>query len=126
MDAGWRVDRGSVCLIRKRERLQVPKNRHKKCLLMKSTIVLQRADYPNHFLSYDFVFYLMSDGRTLKHLTVVNEFTYEGLMIEVAPSITSGDVICVLDYLFDLYGTPTCIKSGNGPEFEAKRVQTWL
>jgi len=67
-----------------------------------------------------------SDGRTLKHLTVVDEFTHEGLMIEVQRSLTSSHVIQCLDFLFEVYGTPTCIKSDNGPEFVARRVQTWL
>lgn len=126
VDARWRVSRETVRLIRKREGLQVRKKQHKKRLLGQSTTTLQQADYPNHVWSYDFVFDQTTDGRTLKHLTVVDEFTKEGLMIEVARSLTSGDVIRVLDFLFDLYGTPTCIKSDNGPEFVAKRVQQWL
>jgi len=47
-------------------------------------------------------------------------------MIGVARSLTSGDVIRVLDYLFDVYSTPCCLKSDNGPEFVARRVQHWL
>lgn len=124
--AGWRVSRETVRLIRKREGLQVHKKQVKKRLLGKSTTSLQQAEYPNHVWSYDFVFGQTSDGRTLKYLTVVDEFTKESLMIEVARSLTSGDVLRILDFLFDLYGTPVCIKSDNGPEFVAKRVQTWL
>lgn len=124
--AGWQVSRETVRLIRKREGLQVRKKQHKKRLLGQSTTVLQQAAYPNHVWSYDFVFDQTSDGRTLKHLTVVDEFTKEGLMIEIQRSITSSNVIQCLDYLFDLYGTPACIKSDNGPEFVARCVQAWL
>ena len=123
---GYRVSRETVRLIRKREGLQVRKKQQKKRLLGQSTTELKRAEYPNHVWSYDFVFDQTCEGRTLKHLTVVDEFTKEGLMIEVARSLTSGDVIRVLDYLFDVYGVPSCIKSDNGPEFVAKRVQDWL
>lgn len=98
----------------------------KKRLLGQSTTSLQKARYPNHVWSYDFVFDQTTDGRTLKHLTVVDEFTHEGLMIYLHRSITSADVIRCLDYLFELYGVPACIKSDNGPEFVAKRVQNWL
>jgi len=121
-----RVGREIVRLIRKRKGLQVQKKQQKKRPLGTSTAALQNAQYPNHVGSYDFVFDQTSDGRTLKHLTVVDEFTHEGLMIEVQRSITSSTVIQCLDFLFDVYGTPTCIKSDNGPEFVAKRVQTWL
>lgn len=124
--AGSRVSRETVRLIRKRESLQVQKKQHKKRLLGRSTTRLQKAEYPNHVWSYDFVFDQTDDGRTLKHLTVVDEYTHEGLMIEVQRSITATGVIHCLDYLFDLYGTPACIKSDNGPEFVAKQVQNWL
>lgn len=126
VNAGWRVSRETVRLIRKREGLQVRKKQKKKRLLGQSTTQLQKAQYPNHVWSYDFVFDQTTDGRTLKHLTVVDEFTHEGLMIYLNRSVTSWDVIHCLAYLFELYGTPDCIKSDNGPEFIAKRVQTWL
>ena len=56
----------------------------------------------------------------------MDEFTKEGLIIEVARSMSSSNVIQSLDYFFDLYGAPSCIKSDNGPEFVANRIQTWL
>lgn len=126
VNAGRRVSRETVRLIRKRDGLQVRKKQQKKRLLGQSTTQLQQAQHPNHVWSYDFVFDQTTDGRTLKHLTVVDEFTHEGLMIYLNRSVTSGDVIRCLDYLFDLYGTPECIKSDNGPEFVANRVQAWL
>ena len=122
VNAGWRLSRETVRLVRKREGLQVRKKQAKKRLMGQSTTQLQQAEYPNHVWSYDFVFDQSDDGRTLKHLTIVDEFTKEGLMIEVQRSITSSNVIQCLDYLFDLYGTPVCIKSDNGPEFVAKCV----
>ena len=59
-------------------------------------------------------------------ITVVDEFTREGPMIYVSRSLTPGDVIDCLSYLFELYGRPECIKSDNAPEFVAKRVQAGL
>jgi len=126
VNAGYRVSREIVRLIRKQEGLQVKKKAKKKRSLGRSTAQLQQAQYPNHVWSYDFVHDQTTDGRTLKCLTVVDEFTHEGLMIEVSRSITSGDVIRCLEYLFVLYGTPDCLKSDNGPEFIAKGVQSWL
>jgi putative transposase len=123
---GQGVSRETTRLIRKREGLQVRKKQRKKRLFGQSTTNLRKALYPNHVWSYDFVFDQTSDGRTLKHLTVVDEFTHEGLMIHLARSLASSEVIHCLAYLFELYGTPECIKSDNGPEFVAKRVQQWL
>jgi transposase InsO family protein len=106
--AGWQIGREAVRLIRRRERLQL------------------KAEYPNHVWSYDFVHDRTTDARALKYLTVVDEFTHEGLMIHVNRSITSATVIDCLGWLFELYGKPECIKSDNGPEFVANRVQAWL
>jgi transposase InsO family protein len=126
INTGWHISRETVRRTRKREGLQLRKKQPKKRLLGRSTIELQRAQYPNHVWSYDFVFDQTTDGRTLKHLTVVYEFTHERLMIYVNRSITTTDVKFCLQCLFDLYGTPDCIKSDNGPEFVAKVVQDWL
>lgn len=56
VNAGWAVSRETVRLTRKREGLQVQKKQPKKRLLGKSTTQLQKAQYPNHVWSYDFVF----------------------------------------------------------------------
>lgn len=126
INAGWQISRETVRLIRKREGLQVRKKQRKKRVLGQSTTDLKQAQYPNHVWSYDFVFDQTTDGRTLKHLTVVDEFTHEALMIYVNRSITSTDVKGCLKCLFDLYGVPKSIKSDNGPEFVAKQIQDWL
>jgi transposase InsO family protein len=76
--------------------------------------------------SYDFVWDETADGRMLKILPVVDEFSRKCLTIEVARSITAVDVIRVLERLFAEYGEPEFIRSDNGPEFIAKAVQAWL
>ena len=47
----------------------------------------------NHVWAYDFIFDTCADGRLLKCLTVIDEFTRECLAIDVAGSIRSGRVI---------------------------------
>ena len=66
------------------------------------------------------------NGRPLKMLTIVDEYTRESLSIDVARSLTS---ISVLERLADLFiqrGVPKYIRSDNGPEFTAKKVREWL
>lgn len=75
---------------------------------------------------YDFVSDQTMDGRTLKFLTIVDEFTRRGLRIHCGRSVTSGDVIRVLEDLVLLYGKPAYIRSDNGPEFIAKALKKWL
>ena len=80
----------------------------------------------NHVWAYDFVFDTCADGRTLKCLTVIDEFTRECLAIDVAGGIRSGRVIEVLTRLVSLHGAPRYLRSDNGPEFVARAVLRWL
>jgi transposase InsO family protein len=66
------------------------------------------------------------DGRKLKLLTVLDEFTRESLAIEVGRSMRAKDVIAVLEYLFMVRGAPKFIRSDNGPEFIADKIKKWL
>jgi putative transposase len=67
-----------------------------------------------------------TDGRRLKCLTVLDEYTREGLAIYYAWSMTAGEVIHVLQQLVAQRGAPGYVKSDNGPEFIAQQVTTWL
>ena len=102
------------------------RKRRKKRVLGRSTQWVHRASHPNHVWSYDFVHDQTTDGKSLRCLTVVDEFTREGLMIHCARSITASDVVRHLAGLIGHHGKPTCIRSDNGPEFVASAVKDWL
>ena len=80
----------------------------------------------NDVWSYDFVADRTDDGRRLKILTVVDEFTREALAVYVARHITAQDVIVVLEALVVERGEPKHIRSDNGPEFIARAIVTWI
>ena len=120
------ISRERVRLIRRREGLQVVRKRRKRKLLGTTTRWVKRACYPNHVWSYDFVFDQTQDARQLKCLTVVDEFTRQGLAIRIGRSLTAGDVTRILEELFRQHGRPACLRSDNGPELVAKSVQKWL
>ena len=87
--------------------------------------VRHRAERINPVWCYDFVSDQTVDGRTLKFLTLEDEYTREALAIEVERSITSREVIETLRYVFEVRGAPEPIRSDNGPEFIAKALRTW-
>jgi transposase InsO family protein len=76
--------------------------------------------------SYDFVWDQTEDGRMLKMMPLVDEFSRECLTIEVARSIKAEDVVATLERLFEKYGAPDFIRSDNGPEFIAQAVRDFL
>ncbi len=122
----WRACREHVRLIRKRDGLQVPRKQKKRRALGMSTSASSPALFPNHVWSYDFVLDRTEDGRRIRCLTVIDEFTRRGLAIECGRHMTSGDVIRVLSRLVECHGSPSIIKSDNGPEFVASSVQDWI
>ena len=91
-----------------------------------SDIRLPGAVRPNAVWSYDFVHDQLVDGRVLKLLCVIDEYTRECLAIEVGASLRSQDVILTLSRLMRLYGKPGYVRSDNGAEFTAAKVMRWL
>jgi transposase InsO family protein len=125
---GWQVNRKRIYRLWRQEGLQVPRRTHKRrrCGDSKNSCTRRKARYPNHVWTYDFLFDQTADGRRLKLLPVVDEFTRECLTLEVARRMEAADVIGVLEYLFALRGAPRYLRSDNGPEFVARRIQAWL
>jgi putative transposase len=76
--------------------------------------------------SYDFVFDWCANGQKLKCLTVTDEWTKEGLAIEVDGRIRSAHVINVLARLVSERGAPLYLRSDNGPEFVSRALLTWI
>jgi len=96
--------------------LQVPRRRPRRRVATRRPRPLPPTAI-NHVWAYDFVFDTCADGRPLKCLTVIDEFTRECLAIDVAGSIRSGRVIEVLARLVSVHGAPRYLRSDNGPEF---------
>ena len=124
--AQWGVNRETGRRIRQHEGRQVIKKEPKRRPRGASTTTPTRAAYPHHVWSYDFVHDETTDGRRLQCLTVLDEYTREGLTIHCARSMTAGDVGHVLQRVFAQRGAPVSMKSDNGPEFIAQRVTLWL
>ena len=74
----------------------------------------------------DFEFDYCANGQQLKCLTVTDEFTKEGLAIDVDGGIRSPRVIDVLSRLVSQSGAPAFLRSDNGPEFVSKALLSWI
>jgi len=125
----WQVNLKRVHRLWKRENMQVPRKQHRRRHYSggsENSCVRHRAWHKDHVWSYDFVADRLEDGRQIRLLVVIDEFTRECLAIEVARSFTAQDVIGVLQYLFAICGVPEHLRSDNGPEFVAKSVRNWL
>jgi len=125
---GFKVNRKRVHRLWKQQGLKVPVKQHKKRRLGTSDngIVRHRALHKDHVWAWDFIHDRTEDGRALKWLSVVDEYTRECLVLEVRRSFKSSDVIDALKELFAIRQAPLHIRSDNGPEFIAQAIQSWL
>jgi putative transposase len=119
------VNHKKVYRIRKSLGLSLPRKRARKPRPGTAQIPCQ-ATFENHVWAYDFVFDSLVDGRQLKLLTLIDEFTRVCLRIEVGVSIKAKSVILILEALFKKHGRPQFLRSDNGPEFIAKALRKWL
>jgi transposase InsO family protein len=126
---GWRVNFKRVHRLWKAEHLQVPTKQRRRRRLpgsSENSCVRHRPMHRNHVWSYDFLTDRTEDGRQLKLLVVLDEFTRECLAIEAGRTFTARDVMLTLQYLFAVRGAPEHVRSDNGPEFIAQEIQRWL
>jgi len=125
---GWQINHKRVERIWRQEGLKVPQKQPKRgrLWLNDGSCVRLRPAHRNHVWSYDFVVDRTQNGRAIKILTVIDEYSRESLAIVVARKIKSDDVLHCLTDLFVKHGPPEHIRSDNGPEFTAKAVRSWL
>lgn len=123
---GWIVNRKCVERLWRDEGLRVPARRQKRRRITGQGGERLSAAHVNHIWSYDFVTDRTSDGRQLRLLTVIDEYTRESLAIEVRRSMTASDVLEVLSRIVAERGAPVYVRSDNGPEFVAGALKHWL
>ena len=122
------ISRSRVERIWKQEGLRVPQKQPKRgrLWLADGSCIRLRPQHKNHVWSWDFVMDRTHDGRVLKILTLIDEYTKEALAVHVARRIRASDVIDILADVMVERGVPEYIRSDNGPEMVAKVLRNWL
>lgn len=80
---------------------------------------------PNEVWSIDFVMDALSNGRRLKCLTIVDDFTKESVDIIVDHSISGLYVARALDRAARFRGYPKAVRTDQGPEFTSRALDQW-
>ena len=95
---GWRVNRKRVYRLWRQQGLKVPRKQRKRRRLGSSanSCARRRPEYKGHVWAWDFFHDRTSDGRPLKWLTLVDEYTRECLALEVGRGMTAVKVSEVL------------------------------
>jgi len=128
IDDGWAVNRKRVQRLWREEGLRVPRRRRKRRRLGDSTTAAKRlrAERPDHVWALDYQFDVTADGRMLKQLHVVDEFTREALAMECQRRIDADATVNVLDRIVaDRGQPPEFVRCDNGPELTAVALKDW-
>jgi transposase InsO family protein len=125
---GWLVNHKRVERIWRQEGLRVPKKQPKRgrLWLNDGSCIRLRPTHRGSVWSYDFTMARTHNGRAVRMLTVLDEYTRECLAIVVARKLKSDDVLHTLAELFVRHGAPEHLRSDNGSEFTSKVVRKWL
>jgi putative transposase len=125
---GFRVNHKRIERLWRQEGLKVPQRqpKRKRLWLNDGSCVRLRPASVDHVWSYDFMADRTSDGRALKLLTIIDEYSRECLAIDVGRKLTSDHVMHRLTQLFVERGVPDYLRSDNEPEFIATDLREWL
>lgn len=110
----------------RQEKLNLPKKRPPKTRAKSTVGIVPKATRANQIWTYDFVFDQSLSGKSLKMLTLIDEFTRECLAVEAGVSIKSERVRQILEKVCLGRGKPELMRSDNGSEFIGQAVGGWL
>lgn len=122
---GWKDNHKRVYRLYRNEGLSL---RHKRPRRNKAARLRQPKQLVrsiNEIWSMDFVADALFDGRRLRALTIVDNYTRECLAIEVGQRLTGDDVAATLNRIKAVRGLPQTIKVDNGSEFISKVMDRW-
>jgi transposase InsO family protein len=125
---GFAVNGKRVHRLWRKEGFKVPRKTRKKRRLGISGngIVRRRAESMNDVWCWDFIHDRDEKGRPLKWLVIEDEYTREGLALEVGRSMKALDVVETVSQVMLIRGVPQHIRSDNGPEFIARALRRFL
>lgn len=122
---GWSINRKRVQRLWREEGLRVPQRARKRRRTGDPEDQWLRAERPNELWALDFQYDQTADGRMLRLLNVVDEFTREALVMCVDRSITAQQTVTVLARLVAARGCPENVRCDNGPELTAHALRDW-
>jgi putative transposase len=121
---GWSVNHKRTYRLYREQGLMVRKRKRKRIGLAER-LALPKPTAPNQSWSMDYVADALVDGRKLRVLVIVDDFSRECLVLEVDSSLPGTRVVKVLERLADLRGLPRSITVDHGPEFESRALDAW-
>lgn len=123
---GWTVSFKKVQRLRRREGLAAKANAAKRTRRGRSSGAGDRARGVNDAWCWDFIHDVTEDGRSIRILSIVDEYSRFCIELKASRSFKARDVLKALKKAIRRFGAPKRIRSDNGPEFVAEAISSWL
>ena len=123
---GFSVNRKKIQRLWREEGLKIPQRPQHKRSRGTSTNTPTQAEYVNHVWSWDFIHDRTEDGKALRILSILDEYSRQVVCLHAKRSIPSAMVTNQLEQAMAEYGCPSYMRSDNGPEFIANALQDHL
>lgn len=121
------INHKRVARLRRQHGLRASRRGRKRRRMVGSDAARQSAAERDEVWSYDFITDATADGRQVRLLSIIDEYSRECLLLEAARSFPAVRVIDCLERLLVTTGRcPRHLRSDNGPEFIAREVRQWL
>lgn len=121
---GWQDNHKRIERIYREEKLQVRRRSRKRTAKGRGQpMVLPSA--VNERWSMDFMQDCLADGRRIRLLNIVDDYTRECLKIEVDTSLGGARVVRTLNEIIAARGRPRMLLTDNGPEFTGRALDQW-
>lgn len=121
---GWKVNHKKVERLYAEEKLALRRRKRRK-KFVGPRVPMAVPARPNQHLSMDFVQDRLTNGRKIRTLTLVDNFSRECPALEVDTSLGGRRVVRVLDRHIERHGVPDAITIDNGTEFDSKVMDEW-
>ncbi|MCP9492033.1 MAG: IS3 family transposase [Solirubrobacteraceae bacterium MAG38_C4-C5] len=124
---GWAVNRKRIQRLWREEGLRVPARARKRRRPADQPDRSQlRSGGPDEVWAIDFQHDMTADGRALRLVNVVDEFTREALIMEVGRSISADETVTELEALVARRArSPRFLRADNGPELTSHALSGW-
>lgn len=123
-NSGGEMNHKKFHRIYRQEMLTLRRRRRRK--IVRERVPLELPAGPGMTWSMDFVHDRTEDGRRIKILTIVDDFSKECIWLEVDRGMGGASLVAVLATVMLIHGKPQAIRSDNGPEFTSREMALWL
>lgn len=121
--AGYAVNHKRVYRLYRQARLMLRRKAGRR--LTHRGAALAQLTQPNEQWALDFVHDRIGEGRAIRVLTIIDEFTRECLAAEVDTGISSRQVARSLERILERRPAPRSLRCDNGPEFRSRYFNAW-